>query len=313
MARLVFMGTPQFAVPALKGLLEAGHEVLAVVTQPDRPSGRGQKLVACPVKLQALESGIEILQPERLRRDEDTKFRLAGLGADAFIVVAYGQILPAEVLAMPRKGCLNIHGSLLPRHRGAAPVARAILAGDEVTGVSLMRLDEGMDTGPVVAEARTSIGRGETAGELATRLSRLGAELLVRELGPWLEGLRPEAAQDEASATLAPKLEKAEGWLDWHLPADILERRVRGVSPWPGARTRIGADEVKIHAVSVGPEVPPGTEPGVVLAMGPSGWQVACGEGSLMLEEVQWPGRKSMAAVDAARGFPELVPGTRLE
>ncbi|MBM3260579.1 MAG: methionyl-tRNA formyltransferase [Candidatus Sericytochromatia bacterium] len=312
MARLVFMGTPAFAVPALEALLAAGHDVLAVVTQPDRPSGRGQQLQPCPVKVRALEAGLEVLQPDRLRRDEVVKAHLQALGADAFIVVAFGQLLPADVLAMPAHGCLNIHGSLLPRHRGAAPVARAIMAGDAESGISLMRLDEGMDTGPVIAEARTAIGVRETAGQLAERLALLGADLLVRELGPWLAGERPEQPQDQARATLAPKLDKAEAEIDWSLAAPVLDARIRGLLPWPGARTRFAGLEIKVHAAQ--PELLPAEDasPGTVVRVDAEGWWVACGTGMLLLSRVQIPGRKAMPAVEAARGLPALVAGARL-
>ncbi|MEB3203406.1 MAG: methionyl-tRNA formyltransferase [Candidatus Sericytochromatia bacterium] len=312
MARLVFMGTPAFAVPALEALLAAGHDVLAVVTQPDRPSGRGQQLQPCPVKARALEAGLEVLQPERLRRDEAVKARLQDLAADAFIVVAFGQLLPPEVLAMPAHGCLNIHGSLLPRHRGAAPVARAIMAGDAESGISLMRLDEGMDTGPVIAEARTVIGARETAGQLADRLALLGADLLVRELGPWLAGARPEQPQDEARATLAPKLDKAEAEIDWSLAATVLDARIRGLLPWPGARTRFAGLEIKVHAAQPGDLSAGDALPGTVVRVDAEGWWVACGTGTLRLSQVQVPGRKAMPAVEAARGLPALVAGVRL-
>ncbi|MEB3237885.1 MAG: methionyl-tRNA formyltransferase [Candidatus Sericytochromatia bacterium] len=312
MARLVFMGTPAFAVPALEALLIAGHEILAVVTQPDRPVGRGQQLHACPVKQRALEAGLVVLQPERLRRDEVVKEQLRGLHADAFVVVAFGQLLPADVLEMPRAGCLNIHGSLLPRHRGAAPVARALMAGDAETGISLMRLDEGMDTGPVIAEARVAIGARETAGELAERLALLGAQVLVRELEPWLAGERPEQPQDGAQASLAPKLDKAEADIDWTLSAATLDARIRGLLPWPGARTRLDGLEIKVHEARPETWTGEAVQAGTVLAADAEGWLVACGQGALRLVTVQVPGRRALAAADAARGLPALAAGVCL-
>jgi len=230
--RIVFAGTAQFAVPSLRALHAAGHEILLVVTQPDRPAGRGMKVAAPPVKVAAQELGLPLYQPERIR-DPEAVERIHAASPDLLVVVAYGQIIPRSVLSIPRLGAINVHASLLPRWRGAAPIARAILAGDRETGVSIMKMDEQLDHGPVLALRATPIGEREDAVELTTRLALMGAELLVQTLENF-EALRA-VAQDHAQATLAPKVSKQEGGLEWSLDPRDIDRRVRGLQPWPGA------------------------------------------------------------------------------
>ena len=234
--RVVFMGTPEFAVPTLTKLVES-HHVVGVVTQPDRRAGRGRKLRVSPVKESALAHGLAVLQPESLRKDRETADRLRDLQPDAIVIAAFGQILPAEVLAIPPHGCLNVHASLLPRHRGAAPIAAAILAGDEQTGVTIMLMDEGVDTGPILAQVQTPTGPEDTTLSLGERLAQLGADLLVSTLFQWAAGELEPAPQDESLATYSRLVRKADGRADWRLSAAELARRARAYYPWPGLHT----------------------------------------------------------------------------
>ncbi len=296
--RVVFAGTPDFAVPPLEALLDMGHRVVAVYTQPDRPAGRGRKPRPSPVKRRAEAAGLPVRQPATLR-DADEQRALADLRPDVMVVVAYGLILPPRVLQIPPLGCLNIHASLLPRWRGAAPIQRAILAGDAETGVTIMQMDEGLDTGAMLAFARTPIGEEETAATLHDRLSRLGAELLVETLARLQEGRIEALPQDESRATYAEKLAKSEAVLDWRRPARELLRQVQAFNPWPVAETTLDGRQLRIwraRALDETTDRPPGT----VLRASGDGIDVATGDGVLRLLEVQPAGKRAMAAGDYA-------------
>ena len=301
--RVLFYGTPAFALPTLRALL-ARHRVVAVVTQPDRPAGRGQRAQAPPVKIAALEHGIPVLQPERLR-EPGWPERLATHAADVAVVVAFGQILPPAVLAVARQGSVNVHASLLPRYRGAAPVAWAIIRGERETGITTFQMDAGMDTGPVLLQRATPIGPDETAGDLAERLAALGAETLLETLDR-LEGLRP-VPQDSRSATMAPRLRKEDGSLDWTESAVALAARIRGVNPWPGAVTVAPSGRLRIWRAR---PLPGRGEPGVLT---PVDGQVAVGTGAGLLVplEVQPENRRPMAWDAYLRGA-RLAPGAPL-
>jgi len=259
------------------------------------------------VKRRALEAGLPVLQPEKLRQ-LDLVVELSALGADVFVVVAYGKILPKAILDLPARGCVNVHGSILPRHRGAAPIAHAILSGDDSTGVTLMKMDEGMDTGPILAVRRTPIGAQESAGELSERLSRLGAEILRDELPRAVRGEIEPTPQDDRLATRAPPLAKGDGAIDWSRSANDVHRLVRAMSPWPGAFTTLDGRLLKVHRAVVGLGSGP---PGVVLAAGPEGIQVSTGAGTLLVTEAQLEGRKRLPAGDLARGL-RIVAGAKL-
>jgi methionyl-tRNA formyltransferase len=291
--RLIFAGTPEFAVPSLRILLAAGYSLVAVYTQPDRPAGRGRQPRASPVKIHALAAGIPLYQPASLR-DLAVQAEFAALAPDLLVVAAYGLILPLAVLAIPRLDCVNVHASLLPRWRGAAPIQRAILAGDVETGVCIMRMEAGLDTGPVYARASCPIPRGTTGGELHDRLATLGAETLRETLPALLAGALAPAPQDDARATYAPKLEKAEAELDWNRPAPELERQVLAFNPYPVAQTQLDGQPLRIWRAWAENESitePPGT----VLREGPAGIVVATGAGVLRLTEVQQPGGRPLS------------------
>jgi len=304
--RIVFMGTPDFAVPSLEACAALG-EVVLVVTQPDKPKGRGQELSAPPVKRWALEHGIPVKQPEKLKV---TRFHeeVAPLAPDVAVVAAYGKILPPELLAVPRMGCVNVHGSLLPRWRGAAPIQWSIASGDPTTGVCLMLLEAGLDTGPVFARREVPIGPADTGGSMHDTLAKLGADLLRDELLPYLRGERAPVPQDHAQATHAKMLEKEDGRLDFTRPARELEARLRAFTPWPGAYTTLEGKLLKVLAVQIG--TGRGT-PGEVIATGAEGIEVACGEGSLRLLQILPEGKRAMAAAQYLAGRP-LALGTRL-
>lgn len=275
-------------MPSLRALLPAGHRLQLVVTQPDRPGNR-MRLTPPPVKVAAEDMGLEVFQPERIRAPESVA-RIAVAAPALIVVVAYGQIIPRSVLDIPPRGVLNVHASLLPRHRGAAPVNHAILAGDTITGVTIMLLDEQLDHGPVLATRETEIGPGEDAGALGGRLALMGAQLLVDVLAR-LDDLRP-VEQDHAAATQAPKLSREDGELNWGLPADEIDRRVRALQPWPGVTLPLGGRRVKVLR---GRPLTGSGRPGEVLAAGRDGVEVAAGHGSYLLQEVQPPGRRPMA------------------
>jgi methionyl-tRNA formyltransferase len=300
--RIVFMGTPDFAVPALDALREAGHDIAAVYTQPPRPAGRGKRPRPSPVALRAEALGLPVRSPETLRDPAD-QAAFAALGAEAGIVVAYGLILPRAILDAPPRGCLNIHASLLPRWRGAAPIQRAIMAGDAGTGISIMAVEPKLDAGPVLRREGLAIGETETAGELAQRLSRLGARLIVETLAE-IDALVPEL-QPEAGVTHAAKIDKAEARIDWTRPAPEVDRLIRGLSPFPGAWTGIAGERVKL----LRSRLAEGTgAPGEVLDGAPT---VACGNGAVRILELQRPGRAPAPAPEVLRGFA-IPPGTRL-
>jgi methionyl-tRNA formyltransferase len=283
------MGTAAFAVPSLRALHGAGHDVSLVVTRPDRP-GHRLRLTPPPVKTAAQELGLEVFQPERVRAPESVS-RLAAAAPELIVVVAYGQIIPRAVLEIPPRGVLNVHASLLPRHRGAAPIAHAILSGDSVTGVTIMRMDELLDHGPVLTARETAIGAHEDAAALAERLAAMGAELLVETIGR-LDEVGP-VEQDHDAATLAPKLAREDGELDWDQDAAELDRRVRGLRPWPGVTLPFAGARVKVLR---GRPLTGQGAPGQVLRTGHDGVEVAAGRGSYLLEEVQPPGRRPTAA-----------------
>ncbi len=306
--RLVFMGTPDFAVAALAALLAAGHEIAAVYCQPPRPAGRGQRLQPSPVQRFAEEKGLAVRTPLRLK-EPATQAEFAALGADLAVVAAYGLMLPPPVLAAPRHGCLNIHASLLPRWRGAAPIQRAILAGDDETGITIMQMEAGLDTGPILLQEALPIGPTMTAGELHDRLAALGARLIVAALAELEAGRLAPTPQPEEGVTYAAKLDRAEGRLDWELPAADLALKVRAFDPWPGAWFTQGQETIKVLAATLVPTQ--ATEPPGTVIAGDGGLIVACGVGALRLERLQRPGRGALAAPDFLRGYP-LAPGTRL-
>ena len=305
--RIVFAGTPGFAVPALRAAA-ARNEVVAVYTQPDRPAGRGRALQASPVKLEAIKLGIQVLQPESLK-SEASQETLRALQPDLMVVVAYGLLLPQKSLDIPRHGCWNVHASLLPRWRGAAPIQRAIEAGDAETGVCLMQMEKGLDTGPVMLVQRTAIGADETAGELHERLAELGAQTLADGLGLLRAGMRSmRQPQPEDGVTYAHKLDKAEAKLDWSQPAVVLARKVRAFNPWPIAEAQLAGERVRIHAAQ-----PVSTmhavAPGEVLQATREGIDIACGEGALRLLVLQREGGRPLAAADYLNARPQLGRG----
>ena len=299
--RLIFAGTPEFAAHALRAIIAAGHDVVLVLTQPDRPAGRGMTLHASPVKELAQASGIEVFQPTTLR-DAAAQERVQAVAADAMIVAAYGLILPQVVLDMPRFGCINIHASLLPRWRGAAPIQRSILAGDAETGVCIMQMEAGLDTGPVLHSGNLPIESDDTAATLHDKLADLGARLVVEALKRL--PLTP-CPQPESGVTYAAKIEKAEAALDWRLPAAQLSRQIRAFNPFPGALACLEASNIKIWQAHV--ESASG-EPGTLLAADKHGVVVACGEGSLRLTELQKAGGKRLPAAQFLAGTP-VLPG----
>lgn len=304
MARVIFMGTPGFAVPTLEAL-DDRHQVVAVVTQPDRPSGRGRKLSASPVKEAALSRGLEVYQPQTLG-DSAAIQRLAGWQPEVVVVAAFGQILPPPVLELPHGGCLNIHGSLLPRYRGAAPISAAILAGDQETGVTVMLMDEGLDTGPILARARLPIGPSDTTATLAEKLAELGAQLLLDILPAWLDGQIAPQPQDEAQATYCRPLQKDDGRLDWTCSAHYLDRQVRACDPWPGAYTHWQGQRLKVLRVRPRPDWRGPGSVGHVVELDP-GIGVVTGSGALELLQVQLAGKKPMEVKVFIRGQQDFV------
>ncbi|WP_018141437.1 methionyl-tRNA formyltransferase [Thioalkalivibrio sp. ALJ7] len=297
--RIVYAGTPEFAVPALEALIAKGQAPVAVYTQPDRPAGRGRKLRPSPVKQVAEAAGLPVVQPESLKSAE-AQAELAAWRPDILIVAAYGLILPRAVLAIPPLGGLNIHASMLPRWRGAAPIHRAILAGDSETGVCLMQMAPGLDTGPVHACRSVPITPETTTGSLHDVLAREGAELLVEQLPMIAMGESAAWPQEGAQATYAHKLEKREAWLDWSQPATALDCQVRAFNPWPIAQTEWDGQVVRVHAATPLAGAADAA-PGTVLSAGPDGVDVATGEGVLRLQTVQLPGRRPVSAADWAR------------
>jgi methionyl-tRNA formyltransferase len=300
--RLGFAGTPDFAVPALDALHRA-HTVRAVFTQPDRPAGRGQAMHASPVKIRAAELNLTVHQPAGFKSPQSVEL-LRGLALDALVVVAYGLILPPAALECPRLGCINIHASLLPRWRGAAPIQRALLAGDPTTGITIMRMAQGLDTGPMLATRSIEIDAHDTAGTLHNELARLGAELIVDTLDALAEGRIDAVAQPAAGVTYAQKINKAEALIDWQEDAELISRRVRAFNPWPIAETRLNGAQLRIWDAE--PRDGPGAPPGTVLASSHAGIDVACGRGVLRILRLQLAGRKPLPA-------GEFVQGQRLD
>ena len=304
--RIVFMGTPDFAVPSLQALIDAGHEVCAVYTQPDKPQGRKQILTAPPVKTLALEHDIPVFQPNTLK-NEDEQARLRELAPEVIIVVAYGKLLPKAVLDIPPHGCINVHGSLLPRWRGAAPIQWAVIAGDEMAGVTTMQMAEGLDTGDMLLTYETKVGEKETAGELFDRLAQSGAELLIQTLVK-LDEITPRP-QDDAQSCYAHMLDKQMAVIDWSKSAHEIDCLIRGLNPWPIALTTLSGERLKVFAAE---KAAGNGEPGTVLEADPKkGLTVACGEGALKLTEIQLVGGKRMKANDFLRGHAIEV-GTKL-
>ena len=298
--RIVFMGTPEFAVPSLEALAVSGHEVVLAVSQPDAARDRGGHVKPTPVKEAAMAHGIPVLQPETLRGNEAFLEALRSAAPDLIVVAAYGRILPGEILDLPPRGCVNVHASLLPRFRGAAPIQQVLLEGDAETGISLMQMDRGLDTGAVLATARTETDR-KTAGELSLELAALGARLLAENLDAVGEGRLTPVPQDDAAATYAPMISKEDGKLDFALSADALERRIRAMDPWPGASADYRGTTLKIWAA----EAEPGhldEAPGTILAAGPGGILVAAGKGLLRITQIQAPGKRKMPVDAFIRG-----------
>lgn len=310
MSKILFAGTPDFAASHLQALIDAGFDVVAVYTQPDRPAGRGRKLQASPVKQIALEANIPVYQPLSLR-EEAAQAELAALEADLMIVVAYGLILPQAVLDTPRLGCVNVHASILPRWRGAAPIHRALLAGDKETGVTLMQMEAGLDTGPMLAKVFTPIDEHESSGQLHDRLAVLGSNMLVEQLPALLAGELTPETQDDAFANYANKLEKAEGKIDWTQSAEAIARQVRGLSPWPVAYTSLNDKSVRIWKAEARPEA---GDPGALISANKQGILIACGEGSLLIETIQMPGGRATdaSALLNSNNHP-FVEGMRFE
>ena len=311
--RLGFAGTPQFSVAALDALLRSRHRVVAVFTQPDRPAGRGQSLQLSAVKRRALVAKLQLLQPASFKTP-DAAAALDRLELDALVVVAYGLILPAAVLTLPKLGCFNIHASLLPRWRGAAPIQRALLAGDTTTGVTIMRMEAGLDTGPILAAREVQIGERETAGSLHDRLAPLGGELLLETLDAVAAGRAREQPQSQSGITYAEKITKAEALIDWREAATSILRRVRAFNPWPIAETRMNGAQLRIWDAELVPGMAAATPsdaedvsrpPGSVVAASSDGIDVACGRGALRLLRLQLAGRKPLAA-------PEFLKSQRV-
>ena len=292
--RIVFAGTPEFAAEHLKALLDTPHQIVAVYTQPDRPAGRGQKLMPSPVKQLAVQHGLPVLQPPTLRAPE-AQAELAALQPDLMVVVAYGLILPQAVLDIPRLGCINSHASLLPRWRGAAPIQRAVQAGDAESGVTVMQMEAGLDTGPMLLKVATPISPEDTGGSLHDRLARLGPPAVVEAIAGLAAGTLKGEVQDDALATYAHKLSKDEAKLDWSRPAVELERAVRAFDPWPVCHTTLNGEPLKVWAARLGEGR---GEPGKILGASRDGLLVGCGEGSLLLTRVQLPGGKPLAFAD---------------
>ena len=301
--KLIFAGTPEFAAVALRAIINAGHEVVLVLTQPDRPSGRGMKLRYSAVKEVALAAGIEVFQPQTLR-EHDAQERLRSFAADAMIVAAYGLILPQAVLDMPRWGCLNIHASLLPRWRGPAPIHRAILAGDGTTGVCIMQMEAGLDTGPVLLVESLPITSCDTTGTLHDKLAELGAQMIVKALHQLPLKPNPQPGTD---ACYAVKIEKSEAALDWRLPAAQLDRQIRAFNPFPGAFADLDGFAIKIWRAD---QMTICGTPGQIVSIDTDGIVVACGEGSLRLTELQKPGGKRLPVAQFLAGNP-IAEGSR--
>ena len=307
--KILFLGTAEFACPTLESLLASRHEVMGVVTQPDRPKGRGQKLIPTPVKSIALKAHLPVHQPEKIRDPAFLKI-LESLRPELMAVAAYGQILSAPVLAVPPRGCVNVHGSLLPKYRGAAPIVRAILGGESRTGITTMFMDPGMDTGPILLTEETEIGEEDTAGTLHDRLARIGARLLLRTLDELEQNTLAPKPQDHSRATLAPKIEKEEAHVLWSAPARQVFNQVRAFDPWPGAYTSWAGRTVKLFRPRL-MEAEGKESPGTVIEASAEGIRIASPQGSLLIREVQMESRPRMKVSDFLRGN-HLTAGMRL-
>jgi len=307
--RTVFMGTPDFSLQTLQGLIDAGCNLVAVYTQPDRPKGRGKQLAAPPVKELALRNGIPVYQPARLRQPE-TVAELQTLAPDLIVVVAYGQILPKSVLDIPRYGCINVHASLLPKYRGAAPINKAIINGETQTGITTMYMDVGLDTGDMLVKKSLKIDANETAGQLHERLAALGRATMEETLRRLCAGTLQREPQDDEQSSYAPMMKKEDGRIDWHRSAVEIHNQVRGLDPWPGAYTSLNGELLKLAETS--PQSGEGDFPGSIIAANGNGVRIACGSGTLLVRELQLAGRKRLAAADFLRGCA-LAPGMILK
>lgn len=311
--RIVFMGTPDFAVPSLEALLGSSYRVVAVYTQPDRKAGRGQQVTLSPVKQFALCHGLDVVQPDSLKGDDAIE-RLAGYAPDLLVVAAFGQLLPPEILALPKFGCLNAHPSLLPKYRGASPIATAILEGDEVTGVTIMLMDAGMDTGPVISQREVPISEEDTCGTLTAKLAQASAQLLMETLPLWFNGQVKPRAQDESKASYTKVITKSDGQINWHLTALEIWRRVRAFDPWPGSYTWWRGKRLKITKV-VPLDVGKADVPGKVISLpqpGPAAVGVTTRGGVLGLIRVQLEGKREMSAEEFVRGHRDFVGSSLL-
>ena len=315
--KVVYMGTPDFAVGALESIIKAGHEVTAVVTQPDRAKGRSKELQMCPVKECAVRHGIPVFQPERIKRPEAVE-ELKKYSADIYVVAAFGQILSEEILNIPKYGCVNIHASLLPEYRGAAPIQRVILDGKEKTGVTIMQMDKGLDTGDILMQEEIEISAEETGGSLFDKLASLGADMIVRALPLIEQGELTPLKQDDSKSSYAAMFSKEDGWIEWSAGAAVIERQVRGCSPWPSAYSSIGSKNIKIwkSCISELPEADlekAGGDllPGTVITSGKDRLFIMCGDAPLEILEVQLEGKKRMPTKDFLLGY-HIDTGTRL-
>lgn len=295
------MGTPDFAVPSLRALLENGYEVVGVFCQPDRPKGRGHKLAACPVKELAQSAGIPVFQPERIKREEGVAM-LKSCAPDLCVTAAFGQLLSQEILDIPPLGTINVHSSLLPKHRGSAPINWSIIKGDPVTGVTTMFTDKGMDTGDILLMRETPVGPAENAGELTDRLAVMGAELLIETIRALEAGTLARTPQDHAAATYEPKMDKELGRIDWSKSAQELDWLVRGTTPWPGAFTTLGEQTIKVFELAVLDGAASSAPGEIVAADAKRGLVVSCGDHDVVLTQIQMPGAKRMNAKDYLRG-----------
>ena len=307
--KIIFLGTPQFAVPALEALIDEGYEILAVVTQPDRPKGRGQKLTPSPVKVLAQENNLQILQPERL--DDSFLDILLSLRPDLLVVVAFGQIIPGRVLGSAKWGGINVHASLLPRYRGSAPIQWAIINNEKKTGLTIMRMDEGLDTGPMFMQQEVDVLEGETAGQLHDRLSSLAPGLLIKTLQGLAQGTIEEKKQDASLATYAPKLNKEQGLIHWSWPSERLCGLIRGLDPWPGAFTYYEGKMLKLFSCFLRDVRRGSSVPGRIKGLTGKGLEIETGKGSVIVGEIQSPGKKRMPVREFLKGR-QLSPGSIL-